>query len=283
MQRDTPTGFSMTAVLQAPRDAQHEARERRRQRWLERVAQELQMAEAWDANKHPEGLGERIDRMVELSSKAEILSYRDKADIHDRASALKLRAYERYLDGLLERTMAATRDKFRQEEKAKLLREVDDVFSTTLHLGTTEAVKDRVKERLDIIRQTSAAGDSSKAKEDAEREAKRRQATGQHEHRTFARWRDPALIVQIEGQSYATVDWSLGGILVAEIADLGWRPGQQLGIKVGLEANKLHPERVEVVRYLADSMRLAIKVRRFASALMQVKHDCKTAGLEPTE
>lgn len=268
--------------VQAQR-ARIEAREKQRQMWLERVGKELQLAEEWDANKRPDGLAKRLDQMVELSTKAEMLANNDKTDIRDRARALKLRAHEKYLDSLLERAMGATRDKSRQEEKVELLKEINEIYSTTVGLGTSQAIKDGVKERLEIMRQTSAAGDSSKAKEAAEREAQKKQAAHQNEHRTFTRWRDPPLTVQIEGRTFTTVDWSLGGLLIGDIPDRGWEPGQQLDIKIGLEAKKLYPERIEVVRYIGDAKRLAIKVRRFASVLMQIKRECDAAGLEPAE
>lgn len=177
--------------------------------------------------------------------------------------------------------MAATHDKARQEEKAALLKEINEILSTASRLGTSQALKDGVKQRLDIIRQTSAAGDSAKAKEAAEREAQRKEMTHQNEHRTFTRWRDPPLVVLIEGKTYSTVDWSLGGLLVGDIADRGWQPGQQVDVKIGLDAAKLHAERIEIVRYIAEGNRLAIKVRRFASVLMQIKRECDQAGLDP--
>jgi hypothetical protein len=177
--------------------------------------------------------------------------------------------------------MGATRDKERLEEKNKLLKEISEILATTSRLGTSQAIKDSVKERLDIIRQTSAAGDSTKAKEAAEREALRRERSHQNEQRTFTRWRDPPLIVTLEGKTYTTIDWSLGGLLLGDVPDRGWQPKQQLDIKVGLEGKKVYAERIEIVRYIPEGNRLAIKVRRFASVLMQIKRDCDMAGLEP--
>lgn len=271
------------AQAQAAQRAKQEARDRQRQMWLERVGKELQLAEEWDANKRPDALAKRLDQMVELSNKAEMLNNADKTDIRDRARALKLRAHEKYLDSLLERAMSATRDRNRQDEKVELLKEVNEIFSTAVRLGTSQAVKDGVKERLGIIRETSAAGDSHKAKEDAEREASRKEAARQNEHRTFTRWRDPPLTVLLDGKTFATIDWSLGGMLIADVPDRNWHTGQVLDVKIGLDAAKSHPEKVEVVRYIAEEHRLAVKVRRFASVLMQVKRECDAAGLEPAE
>jgi hypothetical protein len=261
--------------------AQREFIEKQRQMWLERVGKQLQVAEEWDPAKKPDQLAQRLQSMVEASDKTEVLSHTDKNDIRERARQISLKAFEKYLDILLERCMAATRDKDRQTDKAKLLQEVNEVFTSASKLGTSQAIKDSVKERLDIIRQTSAAGDSGKAKQAAEREALRREASHQNEQRTFTRWRDPRLTVVIGNKTYTTIDWSLGGLLVGEIQDAGWKPGQQLDIKVGLEGQKQYAERIEVVRYIAEGNKLALKARRFASVLLQIKRDCDMAGLEP--
>ena len=275
----------MNQINQA-RLAQQEARDKQRQMWLERVGKELQAADAWDPAKKPDGLAKRLETMVEASNKAEMLSPQDKKDIGDRARALSLKAHEKYLDVLLERTMAATRDKTRQEEKNTLLKEINEIYNVASRLGTSQAIKDSLKERLEIIKQTSAVGDSSKAKEAAEREAARNKSPGhQNEHRTFTRWRDPPLVVLIAGTSgtFTTADWSLGGMLIDQIPDKGWEPGQELDVKVGMEGGKQYVEKIAVVRYLAETSRLAVKTRRFASVLMQVKRDCDAAGMEPSE
>ncbi len=265
----------------AARRAQAEARDKQRQMWLERVGKELVLAEQWDAKKRPDGLAKRLEQMVDASTKADILTQPDKTEIRDKARAITLRAYEKYLDTLLERAMAATRDKTRQEEKVEVLKEVNEIFSTAVRLGTTQAIKDGVKERLDIIRQTSAAGDSSKARELAEREANKRETVHQNEHRTFTRWRDPVLTVMIAGRAFQTVDWSLGGMLIGDVPERDWEPGAPLDVKIGLDASKLHQEHIEIVRYLAEEKRLAVRVRRFASVLMQIKRECDAAGMEP--
>jgi hypothetical protein len=277
--------MTSTSVNQA-RLAQQEAREKQRQMWLERAGKELQAAENWDPAKKPDGLAKRLETMVEASNKTECLVPSDKNDIRDRARAITLRTYEKYLDILLERAMAATRDKDRQTEKNEILKEVNEAMNVAIRLGTSQKIRDGVKERLDIIRQTSAVGDSSKAKEAAEREAARKGPAGvQNEHRTFTRWTDPPLIVQVGGRTFKTADWSLGGMLIADWPDGNWEPGMPLDVKVTideLDGAKTYQEKIEVVRYIAEKKALAVKTRRFASILMQIKRDCDAAGMEPS-
>ena len=277
--------MAMAQVNQA-RLAQQEAKEKQRQMWLERAGKELQAAENWDPAKKPDTLAKRLETMVEVSNKTECLVHSDKNDIRDRARAVTLKAYEKYLDILLERAMAATRDKDRQTEKNEILKEINDALNVAIKLGTSQKIRDAAKERLDIIRQTSAVGDSSKAKEAAEREAARKGPVGvQNEHRTFTRWSDPPLIVQVGGRTFKTADWSLGGILIADWPDGNWEPGMPLDVKLSideLEGAKVYQEKIEVVRYIAEKHALACKTRRFASVLMQIKRDCDAAGMEPS-
>jgi hypothetical protein len=254
--------------------------ERRRQ-WLERVDKEIAAAGQTEAHHAPGTLAKHLDHMVEMAQVSEILEARDKVDIRDRVRLTKLTLYERYVDHLLDRAIEATRDTSRQLEKNEILKQVNDAFTITIRLGASEAIRDSIKQRLDIIRETSAAGESVKAKEAAEREAKRRELSHPKEQRTFTRWRDPPLIVIVNGRTFTTENWSLGGLLIDQFDDAPRRPGEQLEIKIGIKPERLYKERIEVVRYSAEARQLAVKSRRFASVLMQIKRDCDNEELSP--
>ena len=47
------------------------------------------------------------------------------------------------------------------------------------------------------------------------------------------------------------------------------------------DTSRLRADKMIVVRYIAESRRLAIRTSRFASVLMQIKRECDAAGLEP--
>ena len=274
----------MTTIESVRDDATARADQRRQ--WLERAGCELQLAETWEPAGNPERLVEHLDRLVEASASADALTAGDKADIRDRARAIKLKAYQCHIDVLLEQAMSASRDKERQVERGETLRLVNDALNVAARLGLAEPIRQGIKDRLDIIRQTSAAGDSTTAKVNAEREtareASRMDAAHPREQRMFTRWHDPALTIAIAGRAYGTADWSLGGALVADVENRGWRCGQAIDVRIGLDAGKLYADKMVIVRYSAEQKRLAIRARRFASVLMQVKRDCDRAGVEPT-
>jgi hypothetical protein len=265
----------------AARIRRSEEREQHRIQWLERVQRELQRAEETETHRNPDPVVAHLDKMVEVSKKTLVLNPADKTDIIDRTRRTKLKIYTTFLDHLLSQCMEAARDRDRFPERDALLLRINDIFSKAVNLGAHDGLRTSVKEQLDIIRQTSPAGDSSTAKKDAERDAKRAQpAAHPRERRMFARWRDPALVVLIDGRPYKSVDWSLGGILIALEQAGPWTPGQCLDVKVGIEPTRLLDEKVEVLR--ADTSRMVVKSRRFASALMEIKRACDRDGNPPT-
>ncbi len=265
----------------AERLPQDDTAEAKRRQWLERVAKELTVAETWEPNRNPDEVVAHLDRMDEICQQGDVLTPQDKLDVRDRTRAIKVKIYEGHINVLLEQAMVVTRDKDRQTERGEILRRVNDVFNVAVRLGIREAIKQGIKDRLDIIQQTSAAGDSTKARESADREAALVERSHPREHRTFTRWREPALVISIDGQSYGTIDWSLGGALLQEVEERGWKCGQTIDVRVGLEDGKQHSDKMLVVRYIPNDKRLAIRTRRFASVFMQVKRDCDAAGTEP--
>ena len=272
----------MTTVNSQVRPTEDAMRAERRRLWLERAARELETATAWDASRDPAALVTHLDRMIELAGRTESLSPEDKLDLARQARTVELKVYERHIDHLLEQTMVVTRDRDRQTERGELLRRVNDALNNAGRLGISAAVKQRVADRLDIIRHTSAAGDSTTAKVEAEREAARVEAEAHpRELRAFTRWRKPSLVVAIAGQKFSTLDWSLGGALLGDVDNQGWKCGQPIDVKIGLPDGKLHGDKMVIVRYIPEQKRLAIRSRRFTSVLMQVKRDCDTSGQDP--
>jgi hypothetical protein len=273
------------AVQERPRaksgTAASDTNARRRNQWLERVEKELAAAGAAEAQKRPDALAKRLDSMVGTTDTAEVLTRADKTEISDRVRQVKLTLYERHLDYLLDETMAATRDATREAEKGTLLKQGNETFTIAMRLGLSQAMRDSVKQRLAIIRETSAAGLSTKAKAAAEREALRREAVYPNDKRTFSRWRDPPLVVVVGARTFTSANWSLSGILIDAIDLDGYQCGDVLEIQVGMSPDKLYKERIEIMRCAVEARQLAVKSRRFASVLMQVKRDCDAAQVSP--
>lgn len=247
------------------------SRHARRRQWFERVDREIDVATRWEASISPDLLVGHLDGMADIAAESDVLAPTDLFAFRERIRLVKLRAYQKHIDVLLEQAMAATRDKTRQQERGELFRQMNEALNMAARLGIDATIKQGILDRLEIT-----------AKADADRDAARFDPV-QHrrEHRTFSRWRQPPLVVAINGRSFNTVDWSLGGALLAEVEDFAWKCGQSIEVGIGLSAGKLHADKMVVVRYSPEQKRLAIRSRRFASVLMQVKRECETAGMEP--
>jgi len=83
------------------------------------------------------------------------------------------------------------------------------------------------------------------------------------------------------GSTFATESRSLGGFLVEALDGAPLRVGEQIEIMIGMHPRRLYKERIEVVRYSAETRQLAVKSRRFASVLVQIKRDCNAEELHP--
>ena len=99
------------------------------------------------------------------------------------------------------------------------------------------------------------------------------------EHRAFERFRSPPLVIELSDRTFGTVDWSVGGALLAEVENQGWRCGQSIDVRVGLPAGQRLPDQMIVVRYSPETKHLAVRARSHASALTQVKQACEIAGI----
>ena len=99
------------------------------------------------------------------------------------------------------------------------------------------------------------------------------------EHRAFERYRNPALVVELADRTFGTVDWSVGGALLSEVENHGWRCGQSVEVKVGLPSGQRLPEQLVIVRYSPEAKHLAVRARSLGSALTQLKQACDIAGI----
>jgi hypothetical protein len=103
--------------------------------------------------------------------------------------------------------------------------------------------------------------------------------THPHERRRVARWRAPVLTVVIGGQTYASADWSLAGVLIAGVGDRGWIQGQALDAALGLSVERLFETPLEVVCYRPAHALLGARCRQLASTLLEIKRACERVGI----
>jgi hypothetical protein len=255
-------------------------REAVRQEWLARA--ELTLATAKEAAEGPHApnpakMSAHLKSMLDAAGVAECLNVADRLTLAERSKAIEFTVYERAFEQVLVWARGAIR-KGNTNAVASFTKTATDIIGGLRKLGLDAAGCDSLKEKLALLRETAAAGDSKKAKADQRDTGPKRY---ENDRRSFVRYVDPSLVVEMGGKRYQTVDWSLGGLLVGEI-ELKGAIGSLVTIKVKVEGGNIYEERATIVRYDADKQQLALQFRRFGSALVKIKRECEGLGLDPS-
>ena len=264
-----------------PAPSPEERRAAARLAWMERAEAALRdVRAAIEAGRvaDPAALTRKLNQIVDLANTADCLETADKRELMLRGKAISLSAYERAFEDLLAQGRNAIRAGDNDTMKA-LPKTAVDYLGELRKLGMGQDGIDSLKEKLEILRQTSHAGESEKAKAPEKNTGPKAYAG---ERRMFVRYTDPALTVELGGKSVQTLAWSLGGALIGEIEKLPAPIGKPFTVTVRVEGGKRHQEQATVVRFDVETKLLALQFRRFGSALAAVKRECEALGLDPS-
>jgi hypothetical protein len=201
----------------------------------------------------------------------------DREMLTSRVKLIEFVAYEKSFEHLLADGRAAIRGGH-PEALAPLLKTAGTLMSELRKRGLDQAAYDGLKEKLVILRETAIPGSSIKAKT-------HRTELGPKpfdmEQRMFVRYTDPSLFVTIAGHCYRTVDWSLGGLLLAAVEHSPAPVGGMVSVQMKVESCPLRTDLAKIVRHNGESQELALQFRRFGAALMAIKKDCAALGIDP--
>jgi hypothetical protein len=259
---------------------EQERREAERAGWLERAEENLRAAQIvaeGTSVSNPAALAAQLKSMVDKAGTTQCLTGDDRKMLAERSKALSFTAYERALEQLMGQGREAIRGND-QDAMAPLLKGIADHMGELRKLGLSAEDAESLKQKIEILRQTSHAGDSEKAKK-AEKDTGPRPYL--NDRRMFVRYTDPTLIVVIGGRRYLTVDWSLGGARVGGVERCPGAIGALVSVRIKVEGGPLHEEKVTIVRYDENSKELALQFRRFGSSLVAIKRECAAIGLDP--
>jgi hypothetical protein len=178
----------------------------------------------------------------------------------------------------LDRANDSARDR-RKDLKERHLTRAKNVFAIALKLGASETEKDRVRKRIEIIVATDAAGESIRGKTHTTTAADLREAHPEQKLRRYLRFRDPALVAKIGGQTYETVDWSLGGASISDIkGDLA--PGSPITVRLSVADDDFEII-CGAIALKKDKNDLIIRFTE-DKALLPIVERCKKLGVNPS-
>jgi hypothetical protein len=250
-----------------------------RQEWLARAERDLMAAQfVAEAPNFPEpgSLLKRLQTILDVAADAECLSDEDRARLAERSRAIARTAYMRFFEHVLD----LGRKVIRGESDYAL----DSVIATgerilrkleKLQLDAESAA--RLQEKLELLLQTDRRGDSAEAKREEAIDGRPVQC----DQRLFVRYTDPTLVVQIGKTRHRSVDWSLGGVLIANVD----RPPADIGTPVllqfGVPGGRVHADRATIVKHKTEDKLLALQLRRFGSEMVTLKQEIEARGILP--
>lgn len=251
---------------------------RRRLELLERRLLQIQFDAATD---DPESVTEQIE-MLRSNIREPNIPVDFRRNCETKMVAIERESYTRHVSLLLDRAIEEART---GDEKAKgqHLTAARTFFSVALKLGAGEEFKESVRKKIEIVLATSASGTSERAKKHTTSTADLRTVAEDQKLRRFTRFADPRLVVGIGVQNYKTVDWSLGGLLVANFT-MDLFPDTPVLLTLSIEDDDFkHKCPSRVVAIDAGKQTLAIRFDAGASALLPIMDRCRKLGITPRD
>ncbi|MGF7172355.1 PilZ domain-containing protein [Azospirillum doebereinerae] len=154
--------------------------------------------------------------LAELLKAKEFPSLR-AAEFRGTIRAIQCGAYQRSVDSLL---VQAERCGHGGDDKGRnaLLTQAKDHFGKALRFGADDEFRHGVERRVQATLMTSKDGVDDRTKQAAKRKLEQHDTgpkpPGGVERRRAIRYRDPALVVEVEGRRCETLNWSMHGLLV---------------------------------------------------------------------
>jgi hypothetical protein len=251
---------------------------RRRLELFDRRLLQIQFDSATD---DPESVTDQIEMLRgNIREPSVPMEYRRACET--KMVAIEREAYTRNVSGLLDRAIEGARA---GDEKAKAqhLTQARSYFAIALRLGAGEEFKETVRKKIEIVLATTATGTSERAKKTPTKLSDTKAVADDQKLRRFTRFADPRLTVGIGTQNYQTVDWSLGGLLVANFT-MDLFPDTQILLTISIESDDFkHKCPSRVVSIDSGKQTLAVRFDAGASALLPIMDRCRKLGITPRD
>lgn len=249
---------------------------RRRLDLLERRLLQIQFDAATD---DPETVTEQVE-MLRSNIREPSIPADFRRNCETKMTTVERESYTRHVSILLDRAIESARSGD-EKIKGQNLAAARNFFSTALKLGAGDDFKESVRKKIEIVLGTSASGTSERAKQHKVTTADLRAVAEDQKLRRFTRFIDPPLVVGIGVQSYKTVDWSLGGLLVGDFS-MDLFPDTQILVTLSIEDDDFkHKCPSRVVSIDVGKQTLAIRFDAGVSALLPIMDRCRKLGIIP--
>ena len=250
-----------------------------RRHWLHRADLSLSAAQEMAEGQQftdPGTIATYLKSVMDAADKSDCLTEDDMEGLTFRATYIERIGYERFLDHLLD-LMRTNIRAGKRAELPPLLTAFNEVIGHLRRLGLDDEGFDRLKAKMVILLETAAPGGQQPKPSDNPIKL----GNFQGDHRLYVRYVFPPLVVVIGRARYRTADWSLGGLLIANVEQPLAAEGEIITIKLGLENGKAYEEAATVVKFWEKKNQMAVRFRRFGSCMVAIKREAELRGQEP--
>ncbi|CAK0756268.1 putative PilZ domain-containing protein [uncultured Gammaproteobacteria bacterium] len=192
------------------------------------------------------------------------------------------KAIDTLINGISRRVLGGDND-----AKKEVAKKVADLLGQAAKFGLEPEFRDHVSHRLQILTETSGEGIDKRSKELARSKAAAAVNNLPRfkgiEHRRAIRYASPELLVEIDGHTYHTINWSVRGVLVDNYTG---ELAKGKTVKVGISCEDVHGkgrEWAKVVRNDHERYALALEFLEISTVVLNLVHELKQAGCAPEQ
>lgn len=192
------------------------------------------------------------------------------------AKKIELESHVKLVDMALEEAREAALAR-RDNDRARAIKVARESMAKAMQFGAPQSFKDLVNKKIDVVSMTGGHRQDgpTTAKPIATQPKVRDLAKG--EKRIYKRFESPHLVVKFGEDTYRTIDWSIGGMLIGD-----WRvdvaSGSEIVMTFGLPDQKAFTATIRVVRFDPRKRTLAVRfVKSTMDALEFVRNLIKQA------
>ncbi len=230
-----------------------------------------------------DGLARSAEKIQELTKLKEFP--RQRADEFMRSSKFIQRdAWTRRVGDLLN-TLIHRLHSGDEDAKKELIGKIREHVAQAVRFGADDDFRASVDRHLQVVEMTTGEGIDKRAKAQAARRTEVResvcQAPGGKERRRAIRYVDPVLTVEIDGEKYTTLNWSVRGLLIQDFTT-PLRLGS--GVRPTLTSADVSGGGrtwAKVVRRVPDRHELALEFPDISTVVLGLMHEMKLAGIHP--
>ncbi|MDX2101489.1 MAG: hypothetical protein SF002_02995 [Alphaproteobacteria bacterium] len=247
------------------------------------VEQELRVARAGANQGQVDQVIARLQRLAKFVGSSR-LPNEDRQRTRDEAVKIQRDVYRKYVDVMLNEAISAARSDD-LEKRGEFLKKARDGLSKAMVVGVEPEFAEAFEKMYQVVLETRPQGTSAKARIDKDTEWQHRsrpdELVGEKAKRRHLRFDTPTLLVSMNGSSFTTVNWAIGGLRMR--GDFGGlRLGSTYDIAFRADGfDDVFHDALTVLRFEESEGSVAGGFARVDNKVVELIAKLRKAGVEP--